>query len=128
MNRRYTRHTKIVWTGLACFALAVQTLTAQTLRVATIAGNGVAGFSDTEINNPYGVVIGPDKALYFCDLDNQRINLHRMLITNQFAQIAGCQLQSAPSSSGGVFGIFKKRQPQLTLDQACNPNAATASN
>lgn len=25
------------------------------------------------MSNPYGLVIGPDGALYFCDLDNQRI-------------------------------------------------------
>ena len=36
-------------------------------------GTGVAGYSDTQVNNPYGVVIGPDGALYFCDLGNQRI-------------------------------------------------------
>jgi sugar lactone lactonase YvrE len=36
-------------------------------------GTGVAGYSDTQVNDPYGVVIGPDGALYFCDLGNQRI-------------------------------------------------------
>ena len=42
-------------------------------RVFTIAGNGSSGFSDQQVNNPYGVLIGPDGGLYFCDLDNQRI-------------------------------------------------------
>ena len=41
--------------------------------VSTLVGNGVAGYSDEQINNPYGLLIGPDGALYFCDLDNQRI-------------------------------------------------------
>lgn len=41
--------------------------------VATLIGTGTAGYSDREINNPYGLVIGPDGALYFCDLGNQRI-------------------------------------------------------
>src|SRR6187431_1420677 len=41
--------------------------------VSTLIGTGTAGFSDRDVNNPYGVVIGPDGALYFCDLDNQRI-------------------------------------------------------
>lgn len=36
-------------------------------------GTGVAGLGPTQVNNPYGVVIGPDGALYFCDLDNHRI-------------------------------------------------------
>ena len=41
--------------------------------VATLIGNGRPGLSDTQVNNPYGVIFGPDGALYFCDLDNQRI-------------------------------------------------------
>jgi DNA-binding beta-propeller fold protein YncE len=41
--------------------------------VSTLIGNGSAGHSDQQVNNPYGLAIGPDKALYFCDLDNQRI-------------------------------------------------------
>src|SRR5258706_390137 len=41
--------------------------------VTTLVGTGAAGYSDIQVNNPYGLVIGPDGALYFCDLDNQRI-------------------------------------------------------
>jgi sugar lactone lactonase YvrE len=41
--------------------------------VSTLIGTGVPGHSDTQVSNPYGVAIGPDGALYFCDLDNQRI-------------------------------------------------------
>jgi sugar lactone lactonase YvrE len=41
--------------------------------VSTLIGTGVPGYSDREVNNPYGLVIGPDEAVYFCDLGNQRI-------------------------------------------------------
>src|SRR6478672_9480013 len=41
--------------------------------VSTLVGTGSAGFSDQQVNNPYGVIFGPDGALHFCDLDNQRI-------------------------------------------------------
>jgi sugar lactone lactonase YvrE len=41
--------------------------------VSTLIGDGTRGFSDRQVNNPYGVLIGRDRALYFCDLDNQRI-------------------------------------------------------
>jgi DNA-binding beta-propeller fold protein YncE len=41
--------------------------------VTTLVGNGAPGLSDAQVNNPYGLAIGPDEALYFCDLDNQRI-------------------------------------------------------
>jgi sugar lactone lactonase YvrE len=44
--------------------------------------------SDTQVNNPYGMTIGPDGALYFCDLDNQRIR--RMdLAAKRVATVAG---------------------------------------
>jgi DNA-binding beta-propeller fold protein YncE len=41
--------------------------------VSTLIGTGAPGYSDRQVNNPYGLVIGPDRGLYFCDLDNQRI-------------------------------------------------------
>jgi sugar lactone lactonase YvrE len=41
--------------------------------VSTVIGDGTPGHSDRQVNNPYGVLIGPDGGLYFCDLDNQRI-------------------------------------------------------
>ena len=58
--------------GLAlALLLVVARLDAAT--VTTVIGTGEAGLSDTQVANPYGVVVGPDGALYFCDLDNQRI-------------------------------------------------------
>ena len=55
-------------------ALAITSRAAAQVRsVSTFVGNGVAGYSDQQINNPYGIVTGPDRAIYFCDLDNQRI-------------------------------------------------------
>ena len=56
----------LVWLLMALPALGQST-------VSTLIGDGVPGLSDRQVNNPYGVVIGPDGALYFCDLDNQLI-------------------------------------------------------
>jgi len=58
------------------------------MTVTTIIGNGSPGYSETQVNNPYGLVIGPDGALYFCDLDNQRIR-RLDLKTKQLTTIAG---------------------------------------
>ena len=41
--------------------------------VSTHIGNGSPGLSDSQVNNPYGIIIGPDGGLYFCDVDNQRV-------------------------------------------------------
>src|SRR5215510_13066861 len=56
--------------------------------VSTLIGTGAAGYSDQQVNNPYGLVIGPDGALYFCDLDNQRIR-RLDLKTRRTTPIAG---------------------------------------
>src|SRR5919199_4905958 len=55
------------------FALAPLPLTTVKQSVSTLIGTGSPGFSDQQVNNPYGLLIGRDGALYFCDLDNQRI-------------------------------------------------------
>ena len=46
---------------------------ARAVSVSTLIGTGSPGYSDAQVSNPYGLVFGPDGALYFCDLDNQRI-------------------------------------------------------
>jgi sugar lactone lactonase YvrE len=57
--------------ALALFALPAPMLARPT--VSTLIGTGSPGLSDRQVANPYGLVIGPDGALYFCDLDNQRV-------------------------------------------------------
>ena len=67
--------------------------------VSTLIGNGAPGHSDSQVNNPYGVVVGPDGALYFCDLDNQRIR-RLDLGTRQTRDVAG-NGQRAYAGDGG---------------------------
>ncbi len=62
--------------------------------VRTIAGTGVAGFESqgaisnlaqtTRVNNPYGIVVGPDSALYFCEVGSgqvRRMDMNSRLLT-----------------------------------------------
>ena len=67
--------------------------------VSTIIGNGAAGYSDSQVSNPYGVLVGRDGALYFCDLDNQRIR-RLDLRTRRTTDIAG-NGQRAYAGDGG---------------------------
>jgi sugar lactone lactonase YvrE len=56
--------------------------------VSTLIGTGAPEFSDHGVSNPYGIIIGPDGGLYFCDLDNQRVR-RLDLRTRATATIAG---------------------------------------
>src|SRR5215475_6459972 len=70
--------------------------------VSTLIGTGSAGYSDRQVNNPYGLVIGPDGALYFCDLDNQRIR-RLDLKTRRTTPVAGnCQRAYAGDGSAAT--------------------------
>jgi streptogramin lyase len=76
--------------GIGACVVLVTTSTAAARRpaIATLAGTGTPGFGETQVNNPYGLIIGPDGALYFCDLDNQRVR-RLDLQTRRLTTIAG---------------------------------------
>ncbi|HYV61835.1 MAG TPA: hypothetical protein VE958_04130, partial [Bryobacteraceae bacterium] len=84
--------------GLCTLMTIAQTFS-QGATVTTLIGTGKPGFSDTEVNNPYGLAIGPDGALYFCDLDNSRIRKID-LTTKRLTTIAG-NGQKAYKGDGG---------------------------
>jgi outer membrane protein, multidrug efflux system len=52
------------------------------------------------------------------DLNQQRVNLHRVLVTDQFSLIKGCQISPVPKKTG-LGGIFHPNKPDKTLDQLC---------
>jgi DNA-binding beta-propeller fold protein YncE len=98
----------------SAFAIPRISMAQQSWRVSTVAGTGVAGYeeegrggiiaTETPVNNPYGVVIGPGDDLYFCEVDTgrtRRLNLE----TNRLSTIAG---------NGEKGFITESRRPRET--------------
>ena len=92
--------------------------------VVTIAGTGVAGYTSdggpgtsAQIANPYGLVIGPDGALYFCEIDNhviRRLDLN----TGVISTVAG-NGQKGYSGDGGPAREASLNQPyEIRFDPA----------
>jgi len=104
---------------LAPCALAVFPANAAAATVSTILGTGTAGYSYTEVNNPYGMTIGPDGALYFCDLGNQRVRRFD-LKTKRATNIAG-NGKAGYSGDGGPATEASLRAPhELVFDRKGN--------
>ncbi|MBM3793782.1 MAG: hypothetical protein FJW31_06875 [Acidobacteria bacterium] len=106
------------------------TLTASLLtagKTVTIAGNGTPGFAgngsrgdQAQINNPYGLVIGPDGALYFCDIDNHAVRRLDMK-TRKLTTVAGTLGQKGYAGDGGPALKALLNQPyEIRFDRAGN--------
>jgi hypothetical protein len=85
-------------------------------RMTTIAGTGVAGIAadgssaDTApINNPYGVVIGPDGALYWADFGSNRV-LRLDLRSRRITVVAGVGTKGH-SGDGGTAKVAQLSAP-----------------
>jgi streptogramin lyase len=98
--------------GVIALALATAGFCAS---VSTLIGTGVAGFSETQVNNPYGLVIGPDGGLYFCDLDNQRVRRFDMK-TRQITTIAGDGRKAYRGDGGPAIDASLNMPHELRFD------------
>jgi hypothetical protein len=87
--------------------------------VTTLIGTGVRGYSDRQVNNPYGLVIGPDRALYFCDLENQRIR-RLDLRTHRTTAVAGNGQQAYNGDGGSATDASLNMPHEIQFDSTRN--------
>ena len=120
MNRRDVLKTLLV-------ALAPTPAWAAKVSVATLIGTGSPGYSDRQVSNPYGLVIGPDRALYFCDLDNQRIR--RLDLTSRRTTTVAGSGQKAYLGDGGPAADASLNMPhEVQFDSSGNLYVAERDN
>src|SRR5437868_12150057 len=86
-------------------------------QVTTLVGTGSPGFGENQVNNPYGLAIGPDGGLYFCDLDNQRIR-RLDLRTGQTTTIAGTGERGYTGDGGRAVDAALNMPHEIQFDTA----------
>jgi DNA-binding beta-propeller fold protein YncE len=114
------RRTFLESVGLVAGSVAARSFPAfgaETASVSTILGNGTPGSSDAQVNNPYGLVIGPDRRLYFCDLDNQRIRSFD-LSAKRVATVAGSGQRAYAGDNGPALAASLNMPHELRFDKA----------
>ncbi len=100
----------------------------------TVAGSGVAGFSgdgglavEADINNPYGLAIGPDGGLYICEIGNHRVR-RVDLRTKRISTVAGSG-KKGYSGDGGPAPSADLNEPyEVRFDGAGNMYFAEMQN
>ena len=114
-------------TPIFLFAFLLTAAAAPAPTVTTLVGTGTSGYSDTQVNNPYGMAIGADGALYFCDLDNQRIR-RLDLKTRQVTTIAGNGTRGYSGDGGPATEASLNMPHELAFDRAGNIYVAERDN
>lgn len=108
--------------SIATFGGASQQLKAQ---ISSIAGTGQAGYSgdggraaSAQLNNPFGVVIGPDGAIYFCDTMNHVIR--RIDQSGVITTIAGSGRKGYSGDGGSAIKAELNEPYEVRFDQQEN--------
>lgn len=95
--------------------------------VTTIIGDGSPGHSDSQVNNPYGVLVGRDGALYVCDLDNQRIR-RLDLKTRRTSDVAGNGHRGYAGDGGRATAASLNMPHEIVFDTRGNLYIAERDN
>ena len=108
---------------LALFALLVSSASAASWTISTLAGTGVAGFggdggpaATAQVNDPYGVVRGPDGAIWFCEHNGHRIR--RIAPDGTITTVAGTGQKGYTGDGGPALAATLNLPHEIRFDAA----------
>jgi streptogramin lyase len=100
-------------------------LAAEQTSISTVAGTGQRGYSgdggpasQAQVNNPYGVAIGPGGALYVCDTDNHVVR--KVSADGTIATVAGNGKRGYSGDSGKATEASLNEPYEVRLDRQGN--------
>lgn len=109
----------------SALAFAPQSATAAGWKIETFAGNGKQGFSgdggpatQAQIDNPFGVVRGPDGAIWFCEYTGQRIR--RVAPDGTISTVAGSGKKGYSGDGGPALEATFNLPHEVRFDRSGN--------
>jgi sugar lactone lactonase YvrE len=103
--------------GLLSAAVVFAVAPACAQSIETIAGDGIAGRSGGKIDQPFGLAIGPDGKLYFCEVGNHRIS--RLDLKSHAIQTVAGTGQKGNAGDGGPAKDAQMDEPyEIAFDPA----------
>lgn len=110
---------------LSLTAFALSPLHAANWTIDTVAGTGVRGFSgdggpatQAQINDPFGVVRGPDGALWFCEYGGQRVR--KITPDGKIHTVAGSGKTGYEGDGGPALQAAFNKPHEIRFDKAGN--------
>ncbi len=109
----------ITFTAILCVSIS------EAATIATVAGNGTRGFSgdggpatEAEINDPFGVVRGPDGALWFCEYGGMRVR--KVNPDGKIQTVVGNGKTGYTGDGGPALEATLNKPHEIRFDQAGN--------
>ncbi len=122
MNARRIRSLLLTFIFSAC---AIGDAPAAATDITTLGGTGMTGYSGdnglavrTQLGNPYGIVRGPDRALYFCEVDNHVIR--RVAPDATISTVAGTGKRGYSGDGGAATNALLNEPYEVRFDNSGN--------